>query len=209
MWLFTCFACFSLLSALAILAKSFIPARDPQKSAAEAVIKARVDFTKVRSDDHAREMVVKPRDGAEEYRVSYADLALGRLPMKQPQGGISVTGATDLSQVPAWVPRLPGTGAISGAFHQNLSDRQTGMIVATCECAPETLEKHMLEAARKLHLTAGRRSVNTFNGNETRSQAFRDDLREIRLNLYLQAGKPLNVQIGYTELKPPAAPQDR
>lgn len=201
LWI-SCFGCLLMLGTVVWITKRLNPSKDPQKAAAEAVLSARLDFVKVRADDQARAMIVKMRGDEEERTVSYAELALGKLPMRQAGGTITVTANTDLSQVPAWVPRLPGNGEISGAFHQNLDDRISGMIVATCSCDPQQLEQHLASAAAKQKLSATKRNLSTFNGNETRTLTFSDEHRELRVNLYLQHDKPLNVQIGYTEMKP-------
>jgi hypothetical protein len=104
--------------------------KNPEKAAAEMIVKMNPELEKVSQDDAKGEMTIRTKDG-QEMTLTYKDIAEGKFTMKDAKGNITQFGQSDLTNVPAWVPRIPGMKSSTGSFHNQEGGKVTGLYVAT------------------------------------------------------------------------------
>jgi hypothetical protein len=177
--------------------KSF--AANPEKSTAEFIVMANPDLEKISTNDAAGEMTVRTKKDGKEYTVSYKDLAEGKFSLKDSDGNVTNLGVSDLSEVPAWVPRLPGIAGPVTAFSGSDQGKASGSYSATTTDSKQAVQDFFKEAAAKLGLTNSSNSSTTFNGVGNSTTTFSDDAREISLVLSESPGEPLRATVIYQE----------
>jgi hypothetical protein len=172
--------------------------KNPEKLAAEFVIKANPELRKVGENDGTGEMTVRTKDG-KEFTISYKDLAEGKFSLKDADGNVTELGASDLSDVPAWVPQLPGvTGGLT-AFTSDDKGKATGSYSVTTTESSETLVKFFSDEASKLGLNNSSNTSTNFGGIANSTHSFSSSARKISMVLSEQAGQPLHATVSYEE----------
>ncbi len=173
---------------------------NPEKAAAELMVKMNPDLTKISQDDAKGEMTIRTKDG-QEMTLSYKEMTEGKFTVKDAQGNIAQIGKLDLSTVPAWVPRVPRMKSATGACQNQEEGKISGLYSATTDESSSGLEEFFKVEAGKLKMTeAGRTSFNT-DGVESRILAYEGDGRKLTIIITGRPGEDLQVNVGYEEEK--------
>ncbi len=176
--------------------------RNPEKAAAEMVVKFNPDLDLVSQDDDAGTMTVRDKNTGETITVSYKDISEGRLTVTGEDGATTSLGMGSMEKVPAWVPRVENADKAISVFHHESDKEISGSVHFETGESADDVQKFMESAAEKAGFgskSAGRTSV---GGTETRSLNYSDDKRTLNIQITrASAGEPLMVQVTYSEEK--------
>jgi hypothetical protein len=175
-------------------------AKNPEKAAAEMVVKFNPDLEMVKSDDEKGEMTIRSKNG-EVMTFSYKDIAEGRITVRDKDGNVTTLGSGDLSQIPSWVPRLPNAATETSVMHSETPDQVAGMLNITTSDGIEDVEAFLKNSADGLGLSESSRSSFTSDGVGSRTVSYGGDTREITAIMTIRPDAPLQVQITYSEKK--------
>ena len=174
--------------------------KNPEKAAAELIVKMNPDLKKVSQNDATGEMTIRTKDG-EEVTMSYKDISKGKFTLKDAKGNITQVGESDLSNVPAWVPRAPKITTATGAFHNQEADKISGLYSASSDESLDGLEAFFKGEAGKLKLTEASRQAITAEGVENRIFTYQGERRQLNIILNGKPGEAAQIQVGYEEKK--------
>lgn len=174
--------------------------KNPEKAAAEMMVRMNPDVKKISQDDTKGEMTIRTKDG-KEITMRYKDIAEGKFMVTDAEGNIAELGGTDLSQVPSWVPRVPDVKTAVSTFKNEQGQKTAGLYTATTTKSPDELNEYFTAEAEKLGLTSSKISETGVNGVE--SQALNFQGRGKALNIVITAKPSANTQVsvGYEEDK--------
>ena len=114
--------------------------RNPEKAAAEMMVRVNPDLEMVSQDETAGEMTIRTKDG-KVMTLSYKDIAEGKFMVRDAEGNVAEFGSTDLSKVPAWVPRVPDMQSATAAFHSQQNGKLSGLYTATTDRSANDLNE--------------------------------------------------------------------
>ena len=153
-----------------ILAKKKIDefAANPEKAAAGMVISMHPELKMLSQDEAKGTMTLRTQDG-KEMTLSYKDIAEGKFIMTDKDGNVTRIGSSDLSQVPAWVPKAPDLTQGSSIFHSEATGMVTGQFSGESAIKAADLNQFFKEQANAAgftevssnHLNTGTTSVYT------------------------------------------------
>ena len=173
---------------------------NPEKAAAELMVKMNPDLTKISQDDAKGEMTIRTKDG-QEMTLSYKEVTEGKFTVKDAQGNIAQVGKSDLSTVPAWVPRVPKMKSTTGSYLNQKEGQIAGFYSATTDESSNGLEEFFKLEAGKLKMPeAVRTSFNT-DGVENRILTYEGDGRKLSIIITGKPGEDLQVNVSYEEEK--------
>jgi hypothetical protein len=112
-------------------------AANPERAAAEMIVKFNPDLEMVSDNETAGEMTIRVKSSGEEMTISYADLAEGRLKMKDGEGNAITAGMADVSDIPAWVPQYPRIASQTSLFQQDGPQGVEGVWMFSTRDTPE------------------------------------------------------------------------
>ena len=174
--------------------------KNPEKMAAEMIIKANPDLELVKSDGKNGEMTVRTKEG-KEMTFTYDEIRKGKISFTDSDGNSTEIGASDLSKVPAWVPRVPGISGQLNAFSSDTADSVSGFYTAQTTESADDVEAYFNAEADRLGLgNSSNTSINS-NGIANRTVSRSQDGRQLTLTLTTQPNEPLMVQVGYSDKK--------
>jgi hypothetical protein len=176
-------------------------AANPEKAGAELVVRTHPDLDLVSQDDGAGEMTVRNNKTGETMTLSYQDVAEGRLTVTGPDGTTTQIGAGSVDQAPAWVPRLPNAQSAVSVFHSESGSQISGSLSFETASTLDEVEKFLEQAASDAGLSAGSSSSMSTSSSERRLLSFAGASKTLNATLMSSRGKPLTVQIAYTEEK--------
>jgi hypothetical protein len=174
---------------------------NPGKAAAENMVAHHPDLSQVAMDDAAGQMTLRLKDSGETIALNYAEIAQGKIPFKDAAGTLLPPGPGDLSKIPTWVPRYPGTTDDHAVFHTDDPSRTLGIISARTTDSSEDISKFFENEATKLSLNFPVRTSMNFNDSITLHLAFRKGKREFIVYAFGKSGDPLVIQTTYKETK--------
>ncbi len=174
--------------------------KNPEKAAAELIVKMNPDLKKVSQNDATGEMTFRTKDG-QEVTMSYKDISEGKFTVKDANGNVAQFGKSDLSNVPAWVPRVPKLKSAMGAFHNQEADKVSGLYSASSDESPDRLEEFFKAEAGKLDLTEASRQAINAEGVENRIATYQGGTRQLNIVITGKPGEPAQIQVGYEETK--------
>ena len=173
--------------------------KNPEKIAAELMVRAHPELTVTSRDDDKGEMKLKTRTG-EEFTVSYKDLSEGRFAFQDSSGAtISFGGSTDLVDVPAWVPRVPDTAGDAAVFNGVEKGKVTGFYNTSSNAAAADILTHFENEVTGKGFTSSRETRVVTGGTEIVTCAYSDAAREINVVITTRGGTPAFVRVGYQE----------
>lgn len=100
-------------------------AANPEKTAAEMVVSMTPDFEKISQDDAKGTMTIRIK-GGEKMTLSYKDIAEGKFTVTDKDGNTTMIGSSDLSHVPAWVPKAADFTEGLSIFHSEAGNEISG-----------------------------------------------------------------------------------
>lgn len=171
---------------------------NPEKATAEMIIKLSPEVEKVSQDDAAGEMTIRTQDG-KVMTMSYKDISEGKFTMTDAEGNIAEFEGSDLSQVPAWVPRLPDLKSVTSAFNNQADGKTSGLYVATTGQSAEELTEFFNTESKKLKATSSSVSSTTVNAMQSRTLSYGGNGKKLNIVITSQPGEDTRVRVGYTE----------
>jgi hypothetical protein len=176
--------------------------KNPDKAAAEMVVRMNPDLEKVSQNDEAGTITVRMKDTGETITVSYGDLAEGRLKVTGKDGSTTVIGAGDMEKVPGWVPKLENADKASCLFQHESDGEISGVLHFETSQSMDEVKEFFESEANKAGFNTSSSSNTSFNGTENASMKFEGGARSLSIALTRSSsGKPLMVQVGYKEKK--------
>ncbi len=176
-------------------------AANPQKTAAEMVVKMNPDLEMVSDDETTGEMTVRVKSSGEEITVSYADLAEGRLTVTDGEGTTTTLGSADESEIPAWVPRYPAIAEQKSVFHQDGADGVQGVWVFSTNDTPDQVQE-FFDTETSWSTSSGGGST-SINGATQLNRDYGGAGRTLKLIVGSRGtGQPTQVTVNYQEPKP-------
>ena len=127
------------------------------------------------------------------------DIGEGKLTMKDAKGNVTQFGQSDLTNVPAWVPRIPGMKSSTGSFHNQEGGKVTGLYVATTTEPIAKLEEFFKAEAGKLSITESTRTSFNTDGAEHRILAYEGAGRKLNVTINAKPGEDAQVMLRYEE----------
>lgn len=174
---------------------------NPEKAAAEMMIKLHPELKMVSQDEEKGEMTIRTKDG-QEMTMSYKDISNGRFTFRDAEGNVTQVGEdADLSNVPAWVPRLPGMTAGAGTLHSQEAGRVYGIYNATTRDPVEKVDAYFKSEAEKLNLASSSQTSATVDGVENRVLSYEGGGKVLNIILTAKAGDETQVNVSYEETK--------
>lgn len=170
--------------------------RNPEKTAAELMVKMNPDVEKVSNNDVTGEMTIRTKDGREAI-VRYKDLAHGAFGFTDS----ARFGQSDMSQIPTWVPRVPESKIVHSAFQRSDGGRNSGMYSVTSGGTVDSLDEFFKSEAAKLGFNSSSQSSFSANGVQTRSASYSGGGRKIEIVITRNPDEDVQVNVGYEERK--------
>jgi hypothetical protein len=174
--------------------------KNPEKAAAEMMVRLNPDLTKVSQDDAKGEMTIRTKDG-QEMTMSYKDISEGKFILKDAQGNVSEFGGSDLTKVPAWVPRVPDIKTTSASIQNSDSGKTSGLYAVTSGESIDALDEFFKAEAAKLKFTESSRTTANADGVENRNLSFAGNGRTLNIVITGKPGENAQVNVGYEEEK--------
>lgn len=175
--------------------------KNPEKAAAEMVVKFNPDLDMVSQDDATGEMTIHNNKTGETVTLDYADIAEGRLTVTGPDGTVAQIGTGSAEQAPAWVPRLSDAESASSVFHKESDTEISGVLSFKSNQTPEAVEEEIKAAAEKAGLGSSDSRSMSMNNTVTKTLVFSGGSKTLNVQITGTGGKPLMVQVAYTEKK--------
>ncbi len=172
--------------------------RNPEKAAAELMVRMNPELKKVSENEAAGEMTIRTKDG-QEVTLSYKDISEGRFTLKDAQGNVTRMGQADLANVPAWVPRVPEVKTAHTAYQTAGAGKLSGFFSATSALGVDALDEFFKTEASKLRFNDSRSSSYHADGVESRTLSFEGGGRQLNIVLTAKPGEDVQVNVGYEE----------
>ncbi len=173
---------------------------NPEKAAAEMMVRMNSDLKKISQDDGKGEMTIRTKDG-QEMTLSYKDISQGKFTIKDAEGNITQIGQADLTNVPAWVPRLVRPKAILASVQNSETGKVSGLYSATSGESLDALAEFFKAESAKLKFTTSSSTSFNADGVESRNLSFEGAGRKLDIVLTGKSGDDVQVNVGYEEMK--------
>lgn len=192
------------LVVLGILAFGFIKkkvdlyTKNPEKAAAEMLVRVHPDLEILAQNDEKGEMTIRVK-GGETLTARYNEIAKGKFSFKDAQGDvIQLGGKSDLSEVSSWVPQVAGLSDIR-AFQNIRNGKVAGFYAGHSSDSPEAIEAIVEAEAHKLGLSSSSSSSVSLGKKGHITRSYSDSLRELSVNVTNLDGNKRLVTISYRE----------
>lgn len=172
--------------------------RNPEKAAAEMMVRVNPDLEMVSQDEATGEMTIRTKDG-EVMTMSYKDIAEGKFLIRDAQGNTTEFGGTDLSKVPSWVPRVPDMKTTSTSFQTQQDGKLSGLYSTTTTRSAEELAEFFKKDAQELGVTSSRSTSTQVNGVENQVLNFEGRDRKLNIVITSKPGEDTQVSVSYEE----------
>lgn len=170
-----------------------------EQTLAELVIATHPDLEKVSSDPTKHEITVRSKSG-EEYTVNYKEITEGRFSFKDTEGNITrLGGSSDFSELPPWVPQVPAISGKPSVFLTVTGGKTTGLYNATTTASVEDTDAFFKAEAEKAGFSSSSNTSSTWGGTQNLSRSYSDATREISITVTGESGKPVHVQVSFSE----------
>ncbi|MDP4846198.1 MAG: hypothetical protein NWR51_02960 [Akkermansiaceae bacterium] len=172
---------------------------NPEKTAAEMVVKMNPELETVSNNDDKGEMTIRTKDG-KEMTLSYKDISEGRLEITDSEGNTTRIGNTDLSQVPAWVPRASDLTNGFSTYHSDSGRQISGQFSGKSSMSPEDLRSFFEAEASSLGMTSNYKSSSA-NGVSVLSLTFSGGGKSLTVVITGKPGEATLVNTAYSQSK--------
>jgi hypothetical protein len=162
------------------VAKDF--SENPERAAAELVVKMNPDLELVKTDDEAQTITYRDKSG-KETTIKWSDLKEGKLTMSDSEGGELTIGGNDMSSVPEWLPRLPETTQVLTTHRSVENGKATGSYSVSTSMQTAAIETFIAEKAGALAM------------ERTTDNRMGDATQELRILGYQGGGRTFTVSI--------------
>jgi hypothetical protein len=172
--------------------------KNPEKAAAEMMVKLSPDIEKVSQDDAKGVMTLRTKDG-QEMTMSYKDISEGKFLIKDAKGNIAEFGGADLTNVPAWVPKVPNMKTTNSSIRNAEEGRASGLYSVTSGDSLDSLAEFFKSEASKLGFNVSKSTSVNVNGVATRSLTYEGSGRKLNIVLTGKPNEDVLVNVGYEE----------
>jgi hypothetical protein len=175
----------------------------PAKETVEAVFRDYPTLEKTAEDPVAGTFNLRVKSSGKEVpRTTYADWLHGKVMIEDTTGASVPALQGDVSKVPAWVPRYPGTTGEVSLLHQESPTRIHGILVADTSDSKEAVSSFFEAESKKISGLSSSGSSNTdMNGRRSVSMSFSGGKYRLEIHAYGMPGGPMTVVTIYTEEK--------
>lgn len=199
-----CGSVFLVLLVLGILAFGFIKkkvelyTKNPEKIAAEMLVRVHPDLEITDRNDEKGEMTIRVK-GGETLTARYDEIAKGKFSFKDAHGNvIQLGGKSDLSEVLPWVPQVAGLSD-THAFQNIRNGKAAGFYTGISTDTAETITNFVEAEANRLGMSSATNSSVAWGDKGHITRTFSDSLRELSVNVtQLEGGKRL-VTVSYRD----------
>lgn len=176
--------------------------KNPDKVAAEMIVKFNPEVEKVSENEAEGEMTIRNKKTGEVITLKYKDLAEGRLTVKNEKGEEATFGAADLSKVPVWVPRVQDLKDAVSAFQSENGNEVAGSYAGKSTQSVEALAEYFAAEASKMEMTTKTETGTSGSGENSRFLTYKNDKRSLQIALSRkQGGSDTEVMVTYQESK--------
>lgn len=172
----------------------------PEKAAAELMVSMNPDMEQISQDEEKGTMTIRTRNG-DEMTLSYKDIAEGRIVVTDKEGNTTRIGSADLSQVPAWVPKLDDLAEGVSAYHSETAGEITGLFTGNTTRGAEELRTFFEGEASSLGLTNSSSSSMESGGTATITLGFSGGGKSLNIVITGKPGDATLVNTSYSEKK--------
>lgn len=173
-------------------------AANPHKTAAEMVIAGNPDLTKLSQDEGKGTMTIRTKDG-KEMTFSYRDIAAGKFTVTDADGNATTLGSTDLSQVPAWVPKADDMSDGISIYHTASASGVNGQFSGKSSKGLEDLKSFFESAASGLGLSSGSNSSMNLGGTSVATIEYSGNGKSLKIVMTEKSGSPTLINTNYSE----------
>ncbi len=170
--------------------------RNPEKAAAELIVRMNPDLKLVSQDESKGEMTIQTKDG-QEMTMSYKDVSQGKITVKDAEGNVTQIGGADLSTLPAWVPQVAGLKDVSCSSQKKSADQIDGFYMGTSSDTADQLEEFFKKQAEKQGMSDSSRSSFESDGVATRALAYEGGDRKLSVMIAVKNGGDPSVQVSF------------
>lgn len=171
---------------------------NPERTAAEMVVKLNPDLELVNTDDEAETITFRDKTG-KETTIAWSELKDGKLTISDSEGTRMTLGGSDMSTVPEWVPRLPETTRVVSS-HQSVERGKTqGSYMVSSPMDTAAIERFLAEQASALAMEVATDNRHSANNQEMRMIAYKGEGRGFSATIIREAGGEAQVQFIYEE----------
>lgn len=173
-------------------------AANPEKAGAELIVSMNPDLKMLSQDEQKGTMTIRTKDG-QEMTLSYKDIAEGKITMTDAAGNTTSLGSTDLSQVPAWVPKPDGLSDAVSLYHTNSGGKISGQFSGKSAMSLEDLKTFFESAAEKIGFASTSATAMEMNGTSVATLEYSENARTLKIVITEKRGSPALINIHYTE----------
>lgn len=175
-------------------------AANPEKAAAELMVSMNPELEQVSQDDGKGTMTIRTKDG-EEMTLSYKDIAEGKIVVTDKDGNTTRIGSSDLSQVPAWVPKAPDLTDGVSVFHSEAGNQVSGQFSGKSPRGSEELRTFFEGEASAKGLTNSSHSSMNMGSTSTITLGFSGGGKSLSIVITGKPGEAALVNTNYSEKK--------
>jgi hypothetical protein len=173
-------------------------AKNPEKAGAELVVSMNPDLEMVSQDEEQGEMTIRTKDG-KEVTLSYKDISEGRITVEDADGNVTNIGSTDLSVVPAWVPRAPDLSDTISTFHTESGSEINGQFSGKTPATADELKTFYGDAASTLGTSSSSNTSMTANGTTVITLSYSGGGKSMKFVITEKSGSATLVNTNYSE----------
>jgi hypothetical protein len=131
--------------------------------------------------------------------MSYKDISEGKFLIKDAKGNIAEFGGADLTNVPAWVPKVPNLKSTNSSIRSSEDGKLSGLYSATSGDPIESLAEFFKSEAAKLGFNVSKSKSVNVNGVETRNLTYEGSGRKLNIIITGKPNEDVLVNVGYEE----------
>lgn len=174
-------------------------AANPEKAAAELIVRANPELEKISSDDKTGVITVRTKKG-ETLTLNYKDVADGKISFTDSSGvETRIGGGQNIDDVPAWVPRAPKTTNVTSVFTNVTGGKASGLYVSETSADRDEIEQFFKDEADRLGLEYTSQTSTTINSTSILNHSYTGDTRDLTINFSSGEGTKNIVSVTYRE----------
>lgn len=173
-------------------------AANPEKAGAEMIVSMTPELTKVSQDDAKGTMTIRTKDG-KEMTLSYKDIAAGKITMTDEDGNTTTLGSTDLSLIPAWVPKADDFTDGVSLYHSDAGGKIEGQFSGKSSKGGDDLKESFGKAASGLGLSNSSSSSMDLNGTLVATLEYSGGGKSLKVVITEKSGSPTLINTHYSE----------
>ncbi len=171
---------------------------NPEKTAAEMVVAMAPELTKLSQDDAKGTMTIRTKDG-KEMTLSYKDIADGKFTVTDENGNVTTLGSTDLSHVPAWVPKPDDFSDGVSMYHTVTGGKVSGQFSGRSAKGVDDLKAFFEAAATSNSMSSNASTSMDLNGTKVATFEFSGSGKSLKLVITEKSGSPTLINTYYSE----------